>query len=121
MIKTAFLFDPASEAVTAIDKLKELQPDWDSYGAGAPHLSPRERAKGFVYAVVRELGPEYARPRVGPTPDGGVVLIWRKQGRRKVEVFFSPEGNRFAVMQDRKLLANGPLTSPTPIKQYLAV
>jgi hypothetical protein len=122
MIKTARHYhDPAAEAVTAIDKLKELQPNWDSYGAGAPDLHAREQAKGFVYAVAEKLGPEYAHPRVGPTADGGVALIWRRPGHPKVEVFFAPDGPRFAVMHARKLLDKGPVTSLTFLKQYLAL
>jgi hypothetical protein len=122
MIKTAMHYhDPAAEAVTAIDKLKDLQPSWDSYGASAPDLHAREQAKSFVYVVAEKLGPEYAHPRVGPMADGGVALIWRKPGHPKVEVFFAHDGPRFAVMYERKLLAKGPLTSPTIIKQYLAL
>jgi len=121
MPKTATLsHDPVAAATTAIDKLKELQPDWDSYGAGAPNLMALEQAKNFVYDIARSLGPEYVSPIVGPTSDGGVALIWRKRGQPKIEAFFSPEqGNRFVVLRDRKLLDKGTISNPKFLRQYI--
>ncbi len=109
-------------AFKTIDELKELQPNWDSYGAPVIDLAAREDAKGFLHSVEKTIGPEHADPFVGPTPEGGVVLIWRTSDQRKVEVFFSSEGARFVVLQHRKLLAKGRITPDSAsafIKQYV--
>lgn len=110
-----------SATLLAIDKLKELQPDWDSYGAGEIALSAREQAKRFIALVEQALGPAYANPLVGPTADGGVVLIWRQQpSLPEVSAFFSPEGNhRYVVLHERSLVAQGPIGDPEFVRQYV--
>jgi hypothetical protein len=110
----------ANETAAKIDELKELAPDWDSYGADAPRLSAREDAKRLVYDLARTLGRQFVPPVVGPTPDGGVVLIWRRAGRPKLEVFISPyEPPHYAVLQDRRLVDKGPLKEPAAILPIL--
>ena len=56
----------SSEALLAIDKLKDLQPDWDSYGAGEIALSAREQAKRFIARVEQAFGGAYANPLARP-------------------------------------------------------
>ncbi len=114
---TAILLD---DPTAAIDKLKELQPGWDSYGAETIGPSERENAKGFVTRVLRTLGPDYLHMKVGPTADGGVALIWRGRDALKVEAFFSPAGNRYLVFSRKGLVDRGPLTGTEFLKQYLA-
>src|SRR5712692_8091660 len=99
--------DAISDTMAAIDNLKDLQPGWDSYGAGPIGLWVREQAKNFLRSVADSIGAGWAHPAVGPTAEGGLALIWRGAGQRKVEIFFSPEGNRFVVLQDRKLMDKG--------------
>ena len=111
-----------SETLVAIDKLKELEPDWDSYGAGEIALSAREEAKRFIALVEQTLGAAYANPLVGPTADGGVALIWRQRaGQPKVEAFFSPEGNRYVVIHGPKIVDQGPIKGPEFVKQHVAL
>jgi hypothetical protein len=113
----------AFETALAIDKLKELRPDWDSYGAGEIMLSAREQAKRFIEHVERTLGAQFADPIVGPTADGGVVLIWRhKPGLPKVEAFFSPVGDqRYVVLRERTVLAQGPIKDSEFIRQHVTL
>ena len=110
-----------SETLLAIDKLKELPPDWDSYGAGEIAMSAREEAKRFITLVERTFGTAYANPLVGPTADGGVVLIWRQRpGLPEVEAFFSPEGNhRYVVLHEQSVVAQGPIKDPEFVRQYV--
>ena len=111
-----------SETLVAIDKLKELEPDWDSYGAGAIALSAREQAKRFITLVEHTLGAAYAKPLVGPTAEGGVALIWRQEtGQPKVEAFFSPEGNRYVVIHRGKIVDQGPIKDPEFVRQYVTL
>jgi hypothetical protein len=109
-----------SEAFNAIDRLKELQPDWDSYGACEITLSAREQAKRFIALVERALGARYANPLVGPTADGGVVLIWRQRPGPEVEAFFAPDGSRrYVVLDGGRLVGRGPIEDPEFLRQYV--
>ena len=111
-----------SETLLAIDRLKELQPDWDSYGAGEIALSAREQAKRFITLVGTTLGAAYARPIVGPTVDGGVALIWRQgAGQPKVEAFFSPEANRYVVIHGRGIVDRGSIEGLEFIRRYVTL
>jgi hypothetical protein len=111
-----------SETSTAIDKLKDLPPDWDSYGGGEIMVAAREHAKRFVEDVVHSLGAQFAHPMVGPTVDGGVVLIWRqKAGLPKAEAFFSPVGvGRYVVLVGRTVLEQGPIKDAGFLKRHIA-
>jgi hypothetical protein len=112
-----------SETSDAIDRLKDLRQDWDSYGAGEIMVSARERAKRFVEDVAQSLGPRFTRPTVGPTADGGVVLIWRqKAGLPKAEAFFSPTGaGRYVVVVGRTVLEQGPIKDAEFLKRHITL
>ncbi len=68
-----------SDTVAAIDRLKDLQPNWDSYGAPRVEDATRKSAKELLHNLVSSLGQAYADPIVGPDVDGGVELIWGAQ------------------------------------------
>jgi len=105
----------------AIDHLKEFQPGWDSYEGDRVDLTAREHAKAFVAHAANVLGPAFWTPKVGPTPDGGVALIWRKPGLAiKAEALFSPVGDHFIVYQRRKVLAKGAITGPEFLQLVIA-
>jgi hypothetical protein len=96
--------------IAAIDHLKELQPGWDSYDGAPVDLATREHAKTFVAKASRVLGNAFWAPKIGPTADGGVTLLWRKPGvPTKVEVRFSPSGDSYVIFQRRTVLAKGPI------------
>ena len=106
-MQTAYLFDPGSEAMNAIDSLQDLTPGWDSCDAEAPAQRTQVQAKSFLSYVERMLGPAYASPIVSPTPDGGVALLWRRPNQPKVQVLFSPSGARYLVYAGRDVLQRG--------------
>lgn len=87
--------EPENPALIAIDRLADLPEGWDSYEA--PRIVPeaRELAKRCVRQVEQSLGSHYANPLVGPTPEGGVALIWRKERGSEVDVLCSLTGARY--------------------------
>jgi hypothetical protein len=84
-------------AFEAIDRLGNLGEGWDSYEAPAISPAARELAKACLKEIQRRLGPSYGNPRVGPTPEAGVALIWRAKGQ-EVDVLCSPPQARYVVL-----------------------
>ena len=41
---------------------------------------------------------ELENPVVGPTPDGGVALIWRKDQGSEIDLLCSPSGARYLAL-----------------------
>jgi hypothetical protein len=76
------------ETLCAIDALAELEKGWNSYGASPITPAAIARAKKFAGEVA--ISGRLWSPFVGPTPDGGVALIWEK-GELCIDVDFSPE------------------------------
>jgi hypothetical protein len=113
----------ASETAVEIGRLKSLDQDWDSYGAERIDDSAVADAMRFLLHVDVLWGAaKFVRPLVGPTPDGGVALIWGERGHGEVETRFSPRGNRYVVVRDRKVVAQGPVDDSfvkVLIDQYL--
>jgi hypothetical protein len=87
-----------TNAFTAIDHLETLPEGWDSYGAPRIEKTSRQNAKKGLGEILRAVGEHYARPTVGPTSEAGVVLVWRGDDRREVDVLFTPTGARFVVL-----------------------
>ena len=115
------LHDTLRGTQSAIDRLKELQRGWNSYGGSMVDLTSREHAKAFLYDAAHALGPAYWSPKVGATADGGIALVWRKPGvPTKAEALFSPAGDRFIVFRRREILARGPIKGPEFLKLVVA-
>jgi hypothetical protein len=80
----------ANADIAQIEALANLEPDWDSYGAAA--ISPRAIALAkdlVVYAAIgaASLGIESHPYYIGPVPNGGVQVEWRRDDREiQVEV-----------------------------------
>ena len=55
-------------------------------------------AKDCLNQIRRLLGPHFANPVVGPTPDGGVALIWQKDRGSEIDLLCSPNGARYLVL-----------------------
>lgn len=91
-----------SAAIAAIDRLADLPEDWDSYEAPKISEVSRELAKSCLNQIQRLLGSKYANPVVGPTPDGGVVLIWRKEQGSEVELLCSAIGARYILLSPNR-------------------
>jgi hypothetical protein len=86
-----------SRTLAEIDKLKDTQPDWDSYEASPVGLYEQEQAKAFVRAIGRLLDDEFVDPVVSPVADPGVALTWRKEAE-EISVIFTPRGARYALI-----------------------
>jgi hypothetical protein len=96
------------DALAAIDRLSDLPEGWDSYGAPQITEAALEFAKGCVTRIQNTLGAHYATPLVGPTPEGGVMLAWRKERGAEVDVLCSPSGGaRFVVLSPHRQVAGG--------------
>ncbi len=107
------------DPIAAIDRLKELPSGWDTYDGAAIDLTAREHAKSFVYDAAKVMGAAFWNPKVGPTADGGVALLWKKPGvPTKAEALFSSRGDRFVVFQSRKILEKGPIKGPDFLLRY---
>lgn len=89
-------------ALAAIDRLAELPEGWDSYDAPRIAEVCREMARQCVSQVQRLLGPPYANPLVGPTPEAGVALMWRKERGSEIDVLCSPSGVRYLVLSPHR-------------------
>ena len=88
--------------MTAIDRLADLAEGWDSYEAPRIDEVARKVAKDCLHQVQRLLGAHYANPEVGPTPDGGVALIWRKDRGSEIDLLCSPNGARYLVLSPHR-------------------
>ena len=86
------------DALTAIERLSDLPEGWDSYGAPRIEEAARKRAKECLHQVRSVLGQSYWNPLVGPTPDAGVSLIWRKPVGSEVNVLTTQAGARYVVL-----------------------
>lgn len=93
-------------AFEAIDRLGSLTEDWDSYGAPPIPPAAREWAKVCLTQIQRHLGLSYWNPLVGPTPEGGVALIWRAKGQ-EVDVLCSPPKARYVVLTNNLVTERG--------------
>ncbi len=94
--------DQQNEALRAIDQLADLPEGWDSYGAPKVAQASREIAKHCMREIERLLGSHYAKPIVGPTPEGGVALIWRKERGSEIDVLCTPLGARYVLLSPHR-------------------
>ena len=88
--------------IAAIDRLAGLREDWDSYEAPRIDEASRKVAKDCLNQIQRLLGAHYANPVVGPAPDGGVALIWRKEGGSEIDLLCSPSGARYLFLSPHR-------------------
>ena len=84
--------------IAAIDRLADLPEGWDSYEAPRIDEASRKVAKDCLHQIRRLLGAHFANPVVGPTPDGGVALIWRKDQGSEIDLLCSPNGARYLAL-----------------------
>ena len=89
-------------AIAAIDRLADLPEGWDSYEAPKIDEGARKVAKDCLNQIQRLLGAHYANPVVGPTPEGGVALIWRKDRGSEIDLLCSPSGAHYLVLSPQR-------------------
>ncbi|MDZ4820638.1 MAG: hypothetical protein SGJ20_16865 [Planctomycetota bacterium] len=77
------------QANKALDKLKLLEDDWDSYGADAPNLQSIRTARIVLY-VAAEMG--FEPISIDASVEGGVCISWLNGDRYgDIESFNSEE------------------------------
>ena len=81
-----------------IAELAELQRGWLD-GDGAPPAPAALREASSTLAEL--LRPDTPRPRIYPTPEGGVQAEWATAGY-EVSVTFEPDGTSYALAVDRE-------------------
>jgi hypothetical protein len=82
--------DQLLEALNEIEKVQELEEDWDL--DGARRIDPEAiRLASRLVRSVEELawqeGVRWQMPEIGPVPDGSVALTWEGSGRQTLMVF----------------------------------
>lgn len=87
-------------AIAAVDRLADLPDGWDSYGAPRVEEGARQVAKDCLKQIQYVLGTRYMNPVVGPTPEGGVALIWRKERGSEIDLLCSPNGARYLILSE---------------------
>ncbi len=98
-------------ALAAIERLKDVPRNWDSYGAAKIDEAALAQASQLLLDLARR-DPEhrYTNPIVGPDVGGGVELIW-ESAHRAVHALVSPRAVRVLVLADEKLIEEYPAKS----------
>ena len=81
--------DWLQERLRRIDRLRELEPNWDSYGAKRIDLPSIDLANQLLKSLSKIEGVEC--PTVTASPDGNVGLCW-DSGERSLDVEVLPSG-----------------------------
>jgi hypothetical protein len=76
-----------------VKKLRDLQPDWDSYGAPVPSDAALRLADG---ALRRAFATKSLPQSIVPSAEGGVALCWDRD-ERHAYVEFDNDGGAVAV------------------------
>jgi hypothetical protein len=81
------------DTVQSVHRFRLLPRNWDTYGGLPSRLRAIRRAEAILQSVARDFsGQVHAKPYfVGPLPDGGVTLEWRRDGY-ELGVDISPRG-----------------------------
>jgi hypothetical protein len=109
-------------AATAIQDLKKLSPDWNSYGAAAPDDRTVARALDCLDAITKALGQDYRQPEVRPIPDPGVSLTWRDRWRRgEVKVLVTPTSAEWVQLKNRHIVEQGSLNDAQQFQRFTRI
>lgn len=76
----------------SVNQLLDLTDDWDGYGSFAVRRLAIEKAFNFARRCIESCNSyttgnyicDWQMPSVCPTPDGGVVLVWRVNGNARM-------------------------------------
>lgn len=90
------LTDSAKLMVSKIHSYKNLEVNWDSYGAIPPSSANIERAISFVKRADKNLLPFYFS---APGPNGELVLEFR-QGDKEAAAYFNPDGTTELILNE---------------------
>lgn len=87
------------DCLSSIDRLSDLEHNWDSYGANPVDLNSIAVAKELVRSL-DSVGIDC--PRVVATPAGCVVLLWQwQQHSRELDLEILPDGTlRYSYLDE---------------------
>ena len=98
---------------TAIEQLKNLRNDWNSYGAQPPDDAMLAKTREYLTAVTNTLGHAYSQPAVQPLADPGIALIWRDRWRPdEVEILLTRTGAEWVLLRDHRIVKHGSASDP---------
>lgn len=81
--------DQLIDALVSLNRLRELEEDWDSYGSVPPSLDLIAVAESLLLWVGQHLAPFLPPPHVTAVSGGGIQFEWRR-GARELEIEFGP-------------------------------
>ena len=73
-----------AQAMRQLHAIEDLQPGWDSQGGERPDLSIVQSARDLLRAL-SVADDQLSKPRIDPTPGGGVQFTW-ESGPRYFEI-----------------------------------
>ncbi len=82
---------PYAHTLAQLRHLGALRPGWNGHDAAAVQSQSVLRAAEFLNLLHTMYQAMVAPPIVGPLPDGGVVLVWRRE-KKEVEISFVDRG-----------------------------
>lgn len=81
-----------------LDSFRELQRDWDSYGAEPPSDAAINNARRIVRVLWEYEGG--SRIRLSPSVEGGVGIIFSSTGKKYADIECFNDGDILAVMSE---------------------
>ena len=81
--------DDLIDALVSLNRLGELEEDWDSYGSVPPSLDLIAVAESLLVWIDRHLAPFLAPPHITAVSGGGVQFAWQ-HGSRELEIELGP-------------------------------
>ena len=88
-----------NEIIEKILELRQLGPNWDSYGAVPVSEKAIVNAYYFVSRMVSDDSFILKRPLVSPEPNGGILLKWRWKDRELLN-WFLPDDNNYVYLEN---------------------
>lgn len=88
-------------AVRQVQELAAIDRGWDGHDAAPPRAEAVAEALAFLADIETFCRGLVPAPMVGPTPDGGVVLVWRRASS-EAEILFSEPGMAEFALSDRE-------------------
>lgn len=113
--------DWCKDCLSHVNRLRELKPNWDSYGAYPIHPDSIQIARQLLHQFAEVEG--IACPRIGASPAGHVALSWEWQNHsRELDLEILPDGTlRYAYLDEMQPSHDreGTTLDPTLIAQLL--